>query len=61
MPATYDQIDLVQYLINPPGYAAGKGTQLYIFPNSFAHFSLQDIIIPESSNEEDDTEAKKAI
>lgn len=41
----------------PPGYSAGKGTQLYLFPNSFAHFSLRDI--RQSSNKVNDTEIIK--
>jgi hypothetical protein len=41
----------------PSGYSAGKDMQLYLFPNSFTHFSLQDI--SDSSNEIKSTEITK--
>lgn len=47
--AGYKCFDRYCAVFDYPDGSHGKGTPLYLFPNSFAHFSLQDI--PHSSNE----------
>lgn len=58
--AGYTRLDRSCAVFNyPPGYAAGKEMQLYLFPNSFTHFSFPNTVEESSSNNEGDATKKK--